>query len=70
MPKKTPTYDLDTPVWGAEAIGEVIRRSKRQTFYLLENGLLDADRIGHRWCSTPRRLLRPQRSKRSEVVEA
>lgn len=60
MPKKTPTYDLDAPVWGAEAISEVIRRSKRQTFYLLEHGLIDADRIGHRWCSTPRRLLRPK----------
>ena len=69
MPDKTPTFDpmLDTPVWGAQAIGAVINRSKRQTFYVLEQGLIDADKVGNRWCSTPRRLLKAQRAAAPEV---
>ena len=51
-------YDLDRPIWGATAIGEVIGRGKRATFHLLEAGHLDASRIGGRWVSTRRRLLR------------
>ncbi len=70
MPNKNFDPVLDRPVWGAEKIGEVLNRSERQTFYLLEHGLLDADKRGNRWCSTPRRLLRPQHSKRSDVVDA
>jgi hypothetical protein len=66
LPEKdsSTTFDpaLDTPVWGADAIGKVISRSKRQTFYLLERRLIDADRIGSRWRSTRRRLLTPQRA--------
>jgi hypothetical protein len=50
--------DLDRPVWGAEAIGRVIDRTEGETFYLLANGHLDAKKIGGRWTSTPRRLLR------------
>jgi hypothetical protein len=48
---------LDTPVWGAAAIGRVIGRSERQTFHLLERGHLDASKVGGLWVSTPRRLL-------------
>jgi hypothetical protein len=51
--------ELDAPVWGADEIGAVIRRSRRQTYHLLENRLIDADRIGGTWRSTPRRLLQP-----------
>ena len=37
-------------VWGAEAIGAVINRDLRQTYYLLEKGLIrSAKRIGKRW---------------------
>jgi hypothetical protein len=49
--------DLDRPVWGAEAIASVINRNKRQTFYLLEQGHLDADKVGGTWRSSTRRLL-------------
>jgi hypothetical protein len=49
--------DLDRPIWGAEAIGAAINRNKRQTFYLLEQGYVDADKVGGTWCSTIRRLL-------------
>jgi hypothetical protein len=48
---------LDTPVWGAAAIGQVINRPPRPTFHLLEAGQLPAEKIGGRWVSTPRRLL-------------
>ena len=50
--------DLDRPIWGAEAIGRVIDRTEGETFYLLGNGHLDASKVGGRWTSTPRRLLR------------
>jgi hypothetical protein len=49
---------LDTPVWGAAAIGRVIGRSERQAYHLLERRLLDASKVGALWVSTPRRLLR------------
>jgi hypothetical protein len=48
---------LDRPIWGAEAIGRVIDRSEAQAFHLLSQKLLDADKVGGRWTSTPRRLL-------------
>jgi hypothetical protein len=51
-------YDpkLDAHIWGARAIGEAINRTDRQTYHLLEKGLLDADKIGKTWCSSLRRL--------------
>lgn len=50
--------ELDRPIWGAKAIGENINRTERQTFYLLESGLLDATKVGSTWQSTPRKLRR------------
>ncbi len=50
---------LDRFVWGGADIGKVIDKSTSQTFYLLEKGLLDADKVGRQWRSTPRRLLAP-----------
>jgi hypothetical protein len=49
--------DLDRPVWGAQAIATIIDKSLTQTHYLLRRGLLDAEKIGKQWASTPRRLL-------------
>jgi hypothetical protein len=49
--------DDDTPIWGARKIGEVIGRSERATFHLLENGLLPAKRVGERWCASRRALI-------------
>jgi hypothetical protein len=56
---------LDTPVYGAEAIGEVanVRNADgsvniSKTYAYLERGLIDADKFGARkWVSTPRRIL-------------
>jgi hypothetical protein len=48
--------DSNEVVWGAEAIGEVVNRSSRQTFYMLQAGLLPAKKIGNTWVSTVREL--------------
>jgi hypothetical protein len=47
--------DLDGLIWGAAPIGETINRSPKATYWLLENGHIDADKIGGRWCTTRRR---------------
>jgi hypothetical protein len=48
--------DPDRPLWGAAAIGAEINRTERQAHYMLERGLLPAEKIGKSWVSTPRRL--------------
>jgi hypothetical protein len=52
-PKAQPS-DL---VWGAAAIAEVIGRSERQAYWLLENDRLPARKIGQAWCASRARLL-------------
>jgi hypothetical protein len=44
-------------IWGAQAIGQVIGRTARQAFHLLETGALPAKRIGGRWCASRRKIL-------------
>jgi len=44
-------------VWGARRIGEVINRSERETYFLLENDLLPATRVGRKWSASRARLL-------------
>jgi hypothetical protein len=47
-------------VWGAAEIGKVINRSPRQTFHLLESGLIPgARKLGGQWVASKRVLLRP-----------
>ena len=54
MPLPTePCIDL---VWGAEDIGKMIKQSARQTFHMLENGLLPAKKVGSRWVADRRTL--------------
>jgi hypothetical protein len=55
--KETAKADVDTPVWGAAAIGKIINRSPRQANYLLETGRLPAKKIGDQWVGGARRLL-------------
>ena len=43
-------------VWGARAIGAVIGKDARATFYLLEEKELPATKIGRQWVSTPEKL--------------
>jgi hypothetical protein len=49
--------DLDTPVWGAAAIAEIIRKTETQTNYLLIKRRIDATKVGRLWVTTRRRLL-------------
>ena len=49
--------DLDKPIWGAAAFAQIIEKNVTQTNYLLSKRLLDADKVGRQWVSTPRRLL-------------
>jgi hypothetical protein len=53
--KNPPTFDL---VWGAEAIADVIGRTPRQTFHMLDAGLLPAMKIGNRWVAERGKLFR------------
>ncbi|SFT71515.1 hypothetical protein [Mesorhizobium sp. YR577] len=46
-------------VWGVSEIGKLINRSERQTYYLLERGLIPtAKKIGSQWVASRRALLR------------
>ncbi|TGS89482.1 DNA-binding protein [Mesorhizobium sp. M3A.F.Ca.ET.174.01.1.1] len=42
-------YLKPRPVWGAKAIGQEINRSERQTYHMLEQGLLPAKKVGDQW---------------------
>jgi hypothetical protein len=56
---------LDRPVTGAKAIAAVLnlrtgkkgKPDARKAFHQLQQGYLDADKVGREWRSTPRRLL-------------
>lgn len=54
------TTDMDTPIWGAKAIGLVIGRSERAAYHLLESkALRGAKKIRGVWSAIPR-VLRAQ----------
>jgi hypothetical protein len=42
--------------WGCREISKAINATERRTFYLLQNSLLPAKRVGGRWCASRRRL--------------
>ena len=52
------TSEMERPVWGAEAIGQVIGRNRNQTFHLLVTGKLPATKVGDSWVAMPSELLR------------
>jgi hypothetical protein len=60
-PASAPALNADI-LWGAQAIADHIGRSLRETFHLLQQGYLDADKFGPeeerggRWVSTRSRL--------------
>lgn len=56
MPEVYHTIDDDDLIWGAAAIAAVIKKSTRATYWLLENGLLPANKIGRQYCSTRKKL--------------
>lgn len=49
--------DVPQVLWGAEEIGKVVNRTRRQTFALLEAGLLPARKVGGRWMATRANLI-------------
>ena len=49
-------FDLGDVLWGAEAIGKEIGRTPKQTYRLLESGLIPAKKIADRWVSNKRAL--------------
>ena len=50
-----PAEGLDL-VWGCRAIARRIGKSERQTYYLLEENLIPAKKIGKEWCTTEKAL--------------
>lgn len=44
-------------IWGASAIAKVIGRTDRQTFHLLEKGILPAKKVGDRWVASRKKLI-------------
>jgi hypothetical protein len=49
--------DPDAPVWGAAAIGAIINRNERETYYLLERkALRGAKKLGGMWSALPSML--------------
>lgn len=44
-------------VWGGSGIAQVIKRTDRQTFHLLESGALPAKKVGGRWVASRRKLI-------------
>lgn len=45
-------------IWEVSAIAKVIGRTRRQTFGMLEKGLLPARKVGGRWVAERGKLLR------------
>ncbi len=45
-------------IWGASAIARVIGRTDRQTFHMLDKGILPAKRVGNRWVAERGALMR------------
>lgn len=39
-------------IWGTKAIGAVINRTERQTYYLLTTGKIPGRKIGEQWTTT------------------
>jgi hypothetical protein len=55
-------------LWGAKAISREIDAPLRQTFYMLENGLIPGKKIGARWCASREVLRRHFEQLSGEVV--
>jgi hypothetical protein len=44
--------EADRLIWGVPAIAEEIDRTPRQTWHLLNSGLLPAKKVGAKWVAT------------------
>jgi hypothetical protein len=59
----------DEPVYGAASIAEILnlldangKPDLTRAYHVLESGYVDADKMGRRWWSTRRRLLKPEKA--------
>jgi len=50
------TESPDDLLWGVAEIGKAIRRTDRQTYHLLAQGLLPARKVGASWVASRRKL--------------
>jgi hypothetical protein len=53
MTEKSIGEDL---IWGCRAIAAELNQSERQTFHLLERGLLPAGKVGEKWVGSRKAL--------------
>ena len=60
--------DLDRPIYGVDAISRALDLSKRQTFYCLEMGLIPGSKMGRRWFTTRRRILKFLNGEKPEIA--
>jgi hypothetical protein len=57
--EQNPEKPVEEFLWGAEAIGKPIHRTKRQTHHMLDRGLIrSARKVGGLWCANRTALLR------------
>jgi hypothetical protein len=61
MDQRDSVEDLDL-LWGVRPIAKEIKRSDRQTYYMLENGRLPAQKVGSLWCASRKGLRKHFRS--------
>lgn len=45
-------------IWGASSIARAIGRTDRQTFHMLDSGVLPAKKVGNRWVAERGALMR------------
>ena len=50
------TESPDDLLWGVREIGKAIHRTNRQTYHLLERGLLPGRKVGASWVASRRKL--------------
>jgi hypothetical protein len=62
------TDDLDLPVWGAQAIGEVVNLPASKAYWALEQGYLPGRKVGKKWVSTKRQLRAAVTGREPEVA--
>lgn len=44
-------------IWGADAIAQIIGRTQRATFHMLDSGELPAKKVGGRWVAERGKLI-------------
>jgi hypothetical protein len=56
MSAETGTEEKLDVIWGCAEIAAFIKRTNRQTLYMLEMGFIPARKVGGKWCASKRAL--------------